>query len=185
MPLVDCRTLPSKRVSKSWSASIHPAETVRESEWKKKGNDTKQSSSSFLLCPKTDQTHLLTEREIEGCVGFGRAREEWEGWKEAAAPHQTSDVAIRKANSSHPCCCPCRGAMGRVDSLYSCKMATNLRHISPKIISVKCCHLLKFWKEDGSFYFWPIDALLNRHHFECQIQICYASHSPDSFPRLC
>ena len=33
--------------------------------------------------------------------------------------------------------------MGRVDSLYSCKMANKLRHISPKIIPLK----LEFWKE--------------------------------------
>ena len=45
------------------------------------------------------------------------------------------------------------GIMARVDLLYSCKMATRIRHISPKILSVKCCHLWIFWKEAWSFYF--------------------------------
>ena len=43
--------------------------------------------------------------------------------------------------------------MASVGSLYSCKMATRMRHISPKMLSVKCCHLLSFCKEAWSLYF--------------------------------
>ena len=71
--------------------------------------------------------------------------------------------------------------MVSVDSLYSSLMATRMRHISPNMLSVKCCHLLSFCKEAWSLYFgqemcyWA-DRILSSKYKYATVLVCRMPH---------